>query len=492
MKHFLKYLLSFSILICLTCLFVNWKHGENPFASTKKDENQKPLNIILITADDLGLQLGCYGDKIAKTPNIDMLAAKGMRFENAYVTQSSCSPSRSSLLTGLYPHQNGQIGLANRGYSMHDGIVTMPALLKNAGYRTGIIGKLHVNPENAFPFDYERKNTDQTRDVRSVAEMSNDFIREDFQKPFFLYINYFDPHHQFIKQVKNIPESPYTRSTVRPFDFQGINSPRQLDSIAGYYNGVTRVDAGIGFLLEKLNQLQLLENTVLIFVGDNGPPFARAKTSCYEAGLRVPLLLYWPGVTQKKSISKSLISVVDIMPTILEVANLDVPKNLPGQSLTSLLTNKNSKWRQTLYTEFTAHTHLNYFPRRSIRNKRYKLIVNLLTDRSNPAIGVDGDIAYQASRDPVYLNTIVSKAFDVFKNPPAEELYDLQNDPNEFMNLSDNPSYTAIKNKLKAELMEWRVSTQDPLLDKEKFAALTLEHDKKFKNEKNNSRGDSN
>lgn len=487
MKLDFKYFLSFSILICVTVLFVNWKHKENAFAPPKQVENQKPLNIILITADDLGIQLGCYGDKIAKTPNIDMLAARGMRFENAYVTQSSCSPSRSSMLTGLYPHQNGQIGLANRGYSMRDGIVTMPALLKKAGYRTGIIGKLHVNPENAFPFDYERKNTDQTRDVRSVAEMSNDFIKEDSQKPFFLYINYFDPHHKFINQVKNIPETPYTRNTVPPFSFQGINSPRQLDSIAGYYNGVTRVDAGIGFLFEKLNQLQLLENTVVIFVGDNGPPFARGKTTCYEAGLRVPLLMYWPGLTKKNSTSKSLISFVDIMPTVLEAAGLNVPNNLPGQSLSSLIKNKNAKWRQTLCAEYTTHTHLNYFPRRSIRDNRYKLIVNLLTDRSNPIIGVDGDVAYAISRDTVYFGTKERKAFDVLKNPPAEELYDLQNDPNEFKNMAGNPSYKIIKNKLKAELMKWRVATQDPLLDKKKLAALTLEHDKKLQNEKSNS-----
>ena len=113
---------------------------------------EKKMNVLLITADDLGMQVGCYGDQTVPTPNLDRLAAQGVRFTQAYITQSSCSSSRSTMLTGLYPHQNGQVDLVN-DYEMHPGIETLPAMLKNQGYRTGIIGKLHVRPENAFPFE---------------------------------------------------------------------------------------------------------------------------------------------------------------------------------------------------------------------------------------------------------------------------------------------------------------------------------------------------
>ncbi len=123
-----------------------------------------PPNILLVTADDLGLQLGCYGDTIAHTPNLDRFAGEGVRFTRAFVTQASCSPSRSSMLTGLYPHQNGQIGLSHRGYSIHDSTIpTLPGELKKAGYTTGIIGKLHVNPESCFPFDFKHTSHQTAR-----------------------------------------------------------------------------------------------------------------------------------------------------------------------------------------------------------------------------------------------------------------------------------------------------------------------------------------
>lgn len=478
----LKRALFFISAITVLVFFTGLNSKKILHVSPDKDIVEKPLNIIIITADDLGLQLGCYGDTIAQTPNIDRLAEGCMRFENAFVTQSSCSPSRSSILTGLYPHQNGQIGLANRGYSMFEGITTLPSVLKRHGYHTGIIGKLHVNPENLFPFDSAEKGTENTRDVSNVAKQAETFFKTAGPKPFFLYINYFDPHHKFIKQVKNIPEVPYTSKTVRAFDFQGISSGTQLDSIAGYYNGIARVDAGIGMLMEKLSQAGLAESTLIIFVGDNGPPFARGKGSNYEAGLKVPLIVNWPGISQKKTTSTALVSCIDIMPSVLEAAGVSPIKTLPGNSLSSLLKNKDSKWRKTVCAEFTTHTHLNYYPRRSIRNERYKLIVNLLPDRDNPLIGVDGDSAYEYSRDTVFYKTAIRKAFDVLRHPPAEELYDLKTDPVEFHNLAGKPGFKNIQNELRTQLSAWRKETADPLLDKAKLTALTREHDKKMKN----------
>lgn len=138
-------------------------------------------NILLITADDLGFQLGCYGDKVATTPNLDRLAAEGVRFTNAYATSASCSPSRASLLTGLYPHQNGQLGLSHLGYSMNPGLPNLPALLKHEGYRTGIIGKLHVEPEGDFPFDYKKIDIQPTRDTKAVRAMCNAFLAVTMQ-----------------------------------------------------------------------------------------------------------------------------------------------------------------------------------------------------------------------------------------------------------------------------------------------------------------------
>ncbi len=139
-------------------------------------------NILLITADDLGNQLSCYGEKRIRTPNLDGLAAGGVRFANAYVAQSSCSSSRAALLTGRWPHQNGQYGLAHLGFRMHPGQKNLPALLKEAGYRTGIIGKLHIEPAAEFPFDWmpakEKVAAGPTRNVRWVAAQSRQFFAE--------------------------------------------------------------------------------------------------------------------------------------------------------------------------------------------------------------------------------------------------------------------------------------------------------------------------
>lgn len=454
---------------CLLVVLV--AHTPEPFQPVTRQA--APLNVLLITADDLGLQVGCYGDPVAKTPHLDRLASRGMRFANAYVTQASCSPSRSSMLTGLYPHQNGQIGLANRGYSMQEGMITLPALLKKAGFRTGIIGKLHVSPETAFPFDVERKNTKATQHVRQVADVAGEFFSQPSPKPFFLMVNFFDPHRTFFSQVDSIPRQPYTARTVKPFAFQGIDTPAQRDSIAGFYNGIGRVDEGVHRVLEKLRQSGQEGNTLVIFVGDNGPPFARAKASSYEAGIRVPLLLLWPGKTKPNTISNALISTVDLLPTVLESAGISVPANLPGRSVSALLAGKKADWRQTLCTEFTAHTNLGYFPQRTIRNARYKLIINLLSDQPNPTLSVDRDIAYAASRNA---DGEVKRVFDHFRKPPPEELYDLSADPNEFHNLAGKPAYKAVQDGLRKGLKTWQKATRDPLLDRAKLDALTLKH----------------
>ena len=151
-------------------------------------QSATPPNILLIVADDLGQHIGCYGDTTARTPNINHLATQGMRFANSYVTQASCSPSRSSIYTGLYPHQTGffppdnnpvgQIGLAysGSGYAMDPRVITMQQLLKMAGYRIGHIGKLHVYPEASFPFDYREPQATNTRDIKLVAERAGKFL----------------------------------------------------------------------------------------------------------------------------------------------------------------------------------------------------------------------------------------------------------------------------------------------------------------------------
>ena len=309
-----------------------------------EEEGGKRLNVLLITADDLGLQCGCYGEKLIETPGIDGLAAGGVRFEIAYVAQASCSPSRSAMFTGLYPHSNGQYGLTGFGCELHEEIRrdTIPNLLRRAGYRTGIIGKLHVGPERSFEFEFANMDIGMTRRVREVARRAERFLDTTKGRPWFLMVNYSDPHAEkdaenprvwgFPGQIDGLPEKLMEPSEKTLFAWQGIDNEVQRVRTAGYYDAVKRLDAGVGMLMEVLERRGLAENTLVIFVGDHGPPFDRSKTTVYEAGVRIPFIVRWPGVAKAGS-RKQMVSTVDILPTILDATGIKEKPKVQGRSL---------------------------------------------------------------------------------------------------------------------------------------------------------------
>ena len=442
-------------------------------------EEPHPLNVLLITADDLGLQLSSYGDSVIETPNIDALAASGAQFDIAYVAQASCSPSRSAMFTGLYVHSNGQFGLTNASdFSLHPRLhdATMPNILKRAGYRTGLIGKLHVDPEDRFQWDLRSRVN--ARDVAGMASVAEDFMRGEQDGPFFLMVNFTDPHAYrerdpqtrevisgwtFLDQFEGVPATLVEPSEKTVFPFQGIDTPEQRERVAGYYNEVLRVDAGVGLLLDSMERLGRAGDTLVILTGDHGPPFDRAKTTVYEAGLRVPFLVRWPGVSQPMR-SEAMVSTVDILPTILDATGAPAAVEMQGMSLRPVLEDSGASWREYLVGEFHMHGKP-WFPRRAIRDARYKLIHNLLAETGSPSNRIDGDLGYLTSREERYAGTPVREAFDTFANPPEFELYDLQQDPWEFQNVAGEAEYSGILERLQAALADWRRETDDPLLD---------------------------
>lgn len=439
------------------------------------------LNVLLITADDLGLQLSCYGDPVAKTPNIDRLARDSVQFQTAYVSQASCSPSRSTMFTGLYPHANGHYGLANAdvGFQVHPELYgdLLPNVLKRAGYRTGIIGKLHVNPESRFQFDMRQGKGFGSRQVRQQLEYARDFVRQSKDRPWFLMFNLFDPHvardrlpsggrgpQYFPDQVDGLPESVLTRDDVPAWPWQQIDTPAQRTKIAGYYNCVQRIDAAIGMLMKLLRETGHWDDTLIIFLGDHGPPFARGKTSCYEAGLRVPFLTRWPGVSQPH-VSTRLVGSVDIYPTILDAAGIEMPRQLHGRSLRPVLhVSDLVEWRNTLVAEFHFHGATPFFPRRAITDGRFKLIHNLRAGELFAAPSVDGDRANVLAQE-LTVDHPARLAMQRLEDPPEWELYDLEEDPVEFVNLSDDPALAEESRRLKKALQEWQQETRDPFTD---------------------------
>ena len=345
-------------------------------------------NVLLITSEDNGPQLGCYGDPYVKTPNLDRLADEGVRFGRAFVTTASCSESRAAILTGLYGHQSGQIGLATHRYRMFGPLPNAASLLKRRGYRTGLIGKLHVNPESAFPFDFRPKvgkcNTFARRDVARVAELAAGFFKAA-DSPFFLMVNYADAHLPFLRQQHGLPKVPLTANDVRPLPWIGLDTPSLRQSQADYYNCIMRLDTGVGMLLAALADAGLAGNTLVIYLGDHGAQFPRGKLASYESSLHVPLIVRFPGQIPAGQTRPELISTVDLLPTILQATRTAPPPNLAGRSLLPLLSKTDKSWREYLFSEYHGHYPPLYFPQRTVRDQRYKLIVNLLQDRPNPS-----------------------------------------------------------------------------------------------------------
>ena len=447
-------------------------------------------HILLIVSEDNGPELGCYGDTYARTPNLDRLASEGVRFNRAYVPQAGCSQSRASFLTGLYPHQHGQIGLATWGFRLYrEDTPNLPRCLKTAGYRTGIIGKLHVNPESAFPFDFHeipganfnrKKLSDYTRHAAS-------FIHSGAQ-PFFLSVNLPDAHDPWLRQVDGLPKSPQTGAEVKAMPYLGIDPPAMREMIADYYNSLARLDACVGELLAALEKSGKANNTLVIYLGDHGADFLRGKRTCYEGGLRIPLILRWPGHI-KPQVRDELVSTVDLMPTVIAAAGAVPVADAPGLPLQPLFADEPAKWRTHLFAEY--HTHAaaaNYHPQRAVRTDRYKLIENLLPDTTNPdyddtnrklegdaqdrgEVGFKGGLGKAISAASPEVRT----GYAVMEKPPRYELYDLQADPHEFRNLSTSPDHAATLAGLQRQLADWRERTKDPLLDPQNLRRLTAE-----------------
>ena len=468
--------LLFLGLIVLSCFLGNEK--------SKQNESADLPNILLIVSEDNGPDLGCYGVKEVKSPHIDQLAAEGVLFENAFVTYSVCSPSRSTIFTGLYPHQNGQIGLATHKFRMYGGLKTLPVFLKEAGYRTGCLGKIHVNPESLIPFDFHpiKGSNFSKKKLPDYAKEAAKFMRAS-DSPFFLMVNFPDAHFPLQKQVEGMPVQPIDGEDLnQPIPFVGADSERLREFTANYYNSMMRLDESVGMLLDSLHASGKKKETLIIYLGDHGAQFSRGKCSNYEAGLRVPFIVHWPREIKGNRRIDDLISSVDLLPTILDFANIEMPKGLPGMSLLPRLKNVEKPLnRQYIFAGGNGSTSMLYFPRRSVRDNRYKLIVNLLEGKDNPKFRFYADHHNQhfaggtTEKEIATSNEIVQAAYQCWKSPPQYEFYDLKNDPYEFRNLAGDDAFKEDFERLKSALEKWQKETNDPLRDKTILQKWTTE-----------------
>lgn len=424
-------------------------------------------NVVLLIADDLGRDLGCYGNKVVKTPHLDAFAATGTRFTHGFASVTSCSPSRATMFTGLPTHMNGQYGLAHATHNAHTfrNVPSLPKLLKAGGYRSAIIGKLHVQPKEVYPWDVEVPGG---RDVPLMARQARKFIEETGDKPFFLVMGYTDPHRAAKgfgndRPVPNTPHERYDPSLVTvPCHLP--DSPDVRADLADYYTSVTRLDHGIGLMTKLLTELKRDDDTLVIFLSDNGIPFPGAKTTLYDAGLNLPLIIRAPG--RKPGVCHAMASWTDIAPTILDWMGVKAPPAMPGRSLLPILEQENPNGWDEVFASHQFHEITMYFPMRMVRTRTHKYILNLAHELPFPT-------AQDLYESPTWQGVlergdkmIGQRSVEQFLHRPREELYDLASDPNEVKNIAGEAKHADVLADLRSRLKKWQTQTKDPWLIK--------------------------
>jgi len=440
-----------------------------------------PKNVVLLIGDDLGLQVGCYGDPVAKTPHIDALAKSGTRFTHAFASVSSCSPSRATILTGLPTHACGQYGLAHATHNQHSfrNVRGLPALLAPAGYRSGVIAKLHVQPKEVFPFDVEIPGNG--RNPVQIAEQTRKFVAECGDKPFFLLVGFTDPHRAargFANDGKYPPEVPAVKfdPKVLPVPYHLPDQSEVRAELAEYYQSVARLDDGVGRVVKVLSDAKKLDDTLVIFVSDNGIPFPGAKTTLYDAGVHLPLIVRKP--EQKGGIVNSaMVSWTDIAPTVLDWCGVKPPApagkkkvaiEMAGRSFLPILEEAAPSGWDVVYGSHQFHEVTMYYPMRMVRTRTHKYLLNLAHPLEYPsASDLWGSDMWQGvlKRSDTMMG---SRSVKAFLHRPKGELYDLAADPNELKNLAADPSHAKLLEALRSKLAAWRERTDDPWLIKDR------------------------
>jgi len=414
----------------------------------------KKLNIITVVSHDLGQHMGCYGVPGVRTPNFDDFAGQGLRFENNFGTAPLCSPSRSSLWTGRYPHSNGVIGLAHSGFQndLHPNERHLAQILADVGYDTHLFGIQHISPR---PERLGYKGIHPRGLCGKVAEEVCKFLidRKDDDNPLFLKAGVIEVHRPFPhKDVEALDPASLTVLPYLP------DIPEVRWDLAELGASCSSADKAFGRIVKAVDDCGMTDNTIVTFTTDHGISFPHAKSTLYDPGIETALLMHIPGVDGGK-VYKEMISNVDFVPTILDFLDIEIPENIQGRSFKGLITGEGYKPREAIFAEKTYHNY--YDPMRAIRTEKWKLIANF--EFSLPDIA-PGQIRTDSAKRYVEIYKAMASLREEQCHPPFE-LYDLEADPWEGNNLAENPEFKDIRDRLIKQLHQWMQNTSDPLLE---------------------------
>ncbi len=430
-----------------------------------------PPNVVVFIADDLGANdIGPYGNTVVRTPNLDALAKNALLFNRAFASSPTCSPSRASLYSGLLPFRNG--AHANHA-GVKQGVRTLPLYLQPLGYKVAIAGKFHVGPIDAFPFELIHHSDVPEPGHEGQGVLWTDLNMEPVdawissaskaKQPFMLVVADHSPHVYW-------PENPIYDSASVDVPSIHIDTQDTRQARARYYTDISKMDRNVGKLLESLERNHLTENTVVIFTADQGPQWAFGKWNLYDYGVHVPLLIRWPGTVAGNAETDALVSLVDVLPTIVEIAGGTAPQQgaqIDGMSLLPLLRGEVNHIRDAVFASHTGDGTMNQSPMRMIRTTRYKYILNLAPeiiytthiDKS----GVDGygEEYWPSWVQRSYEDPLSAAVLWRYHNRPKEELYDVRQDPNEIHNLAADPHYQTVLQDLRSRVEKWRQDQGD-------------------------------
>jgi N-sulfoglucosamine sulfohydrolase len=444
--------------------------------------DKKPLNILLFTADDLDkLSLGCYGGKVEDiSPNIDKFASEGLMFNNAYVNNSICAPSRGILTTGLYGHNSGIMGFMKMAPECKTPLIM--ELMREHGYKVGVLSKVdHSTPKESFKWDfvYTKEQLGNGRNPDLYYKRAKEFFNmaREADKPFYFMVNSDDPHRpyfvpgQILKGGMSEPSRIYSPKEV---DVPGFlpDLPDVRRELSYYYNSAKRLDDTFGKVMQALEESGYKDNTLVIFMSDNGIALPFAKCDNYHASSRTPWIVRWPGIVKEGAVNdKNLISGIDYYPTILEACGIKTDSKPDGVSRLPLYRGKNQKTDSFVFTQIDnkaggskAPMRCNASPMRSVKNLEHIYIFNAWAYTNVMHYTNNEGITMEAMQEAAKYNKEIKSRVEFFRRRPAEEFYDIYKDPDCLNNLISDPKYSSEIQRMRSELKKWMKEYNDPLL----------------------------
>lgn len=437
-------------------------------------EDNRP-NLVLIIADDMNWDdCGAYGHPAIRTPHIDSLAAEGMLFHRAWLTTNSCSPSRSSILTGRYPHNTGAEQLH---WPLPPDSRTFAKVLKDAGYYTAAAGKWHLGRAVKDHFDriYEAsaagfvlpsgKDGEAPKMIAAQPSGCEDWEKalddRPQDKPFMMWLAALDPHREYTEGTLDPPHRAL--DVIVPPHLP--DTPNVREDLRLYYDEIGRLDTYVGKVVAKLKQQGVDDNTMILFISDNGRPFPRDKTSLYDGGIRTPWIVRWPAKVAAGTTTNALVSAVDIAATFSQLAGIAQPDReyftLEGKSFVNVLNDPGSSHRQFAFAEDHWHDYEDHA--RCVTDGQFKLIRNDYVDLPpTPSADAGRGLTWQNMLKLQESGDLTEYQQTCFRSPrPQWELFDLRRDPGELNNRINDPAFETVASRLQEALSQWTAETGD-------------------------------